>query len=162
MIKMNDSNDNKSPPLQSKNKISYIIPLGFQKKKDNSFPQKAKEYLKSKKSVSMGQIIENNKNISININQNININSIVKELGLNLENKEKGSKSKTENHKTKGNKMKTSIFGSEKMPKNNLVLSAQFNKNKTNDDSSGRIDNLLNRNIKIEKLIQVVKGRSIL
>ena len=63
MLKMNESNDNKNKNSlpQSENKISYIIPLGLQKKTDNTFPQKGKEFMKSKKSVSMRQIFANNK-----------------------------------------------------------------------------------------------------
>ena len=110
--------------------------------------------MKSKKSVSMRQIFANNnkKNINININQNININSNLNEIGLNFENKEKGSKPRTENRKIKGSKMKTCILGhdSEKIYGNNVVLSVQLSKRRSHDESSYRMENLLDKNLKIE------------
>ena len=53
MLKMNESNDNKNKNSlpQSENKISYIIPLSLQKKRDNSFPQKGKEFMKKKNQI---------------------------------------------------------------------------------------------------------------
>ena len=93
---MSDSykNQNQYSLPENQNKILNIIPLNIKKDKDNTFPQKSKDFRKSKKSVSVRKLITGNKKINININQNININSNINEIDLSLENKEKSSKPK--------------------------------------------------------------------
>ena len=155
MRKMSDSNRNKNNnSLPENEKKPNIIPLNCKKERDNSFPQKSKDFIKNKKSVSMRKLFSKNKKINININQNININSNFNEIGLSLENKEKSSKPKTENPKVKtNNKLKTFILGydSDKIIKNNLVLSVQLNRRNSHDvESSYKMENLLNKNLKMD------------
>ena len=138
MIKMVDLND--------QNNIKY---LNDEESKISSI--KKKENMKGKKSITMGQIISENKRINININQNININSNIKEIGLSIDNKEKSSKPKTENSKLQ--KIQTSIMGfeSEKIFKKNLVLSVPLSNRKSRDkESSYRMENLLEKKSKGE------------
>ena len=168
MIKMNDLNEQNNMKYLNENqkKVPNVIPLdlkknlnkekdnsSIQKRKeyiDNSSIQKRKEYMKNKKAISMRQILSENKKINININQNININSNFNEIGINIENKEKSSKPKTENYKSQ--KIQTSIgFESEKIFKQNLVLSLPMSKRKSHEvESSFRMEKLLDKNFKIE------------
>ena len=54
---------------------SRIFPLGVKMQKESKFMQKSKEYLRSKKAVSMKHIFGGTDKINININQSININA---------------------------------------------------------------------------------------
>ena len=88
----NDNIINNSTDLENAHKVSHFIPLAFQKSKDSIFIQKAKEYMQSKKSVSMNHIFEQNDKISIKINQNININTNIKKINEEKENENEDNK----------------------------------------------------------------------
>ena len=152
---MKDKTDNnKINSFISSEKKNPINQQRRRKEKDHTFIQKSKEQLKNKKLVSMPKMFSENRKINININQNININTNIKENGYNQDNKEKSSKPKTENPKTKANqKLKTFIqnYHSEKLYKNNLIFSVQLSRRKSHDiESSYRMENLLDKNSKIE------------
>ena len=90
---------NKRTQKEGENKISHYTPLGFQKRKDSLFIQKGKEFLNSKKSVSMKHIFDSNDKISIKINQNININTNIKNIQEEKEEKEKEEEKEEEKEK---------------------------------------------------------------
>ena len=85
MIKMNNEvNKNNISREDNDSKISHIIPLGYKQQRENMFAQKGREYLKSKKAISMKHIFDSKE--KININQNININANIKNTDQDKEN----------------------------------------------------------------------------
>ena len=121
--------------------------LELKQNKNSLFVQKAKEYLRSKKAVSMHQIFEKTNKINIKINQNINIK---------LENKDGAlTKPKTENFNAKKNKLQTCIinYNPEKMYKNDdiIIPPIKMTKKRSHDvESSYRMENLLDKNFKMD------------
>ena len=137
MIKMkNDNLISNCTEKEGENKISHFIPLGFQKGRENLFIQKGREYMKSKKSVSMKHIFEQKDKISIKINQNININTHIK--NLNQENTEKkvnkennnikydyDSNSFKDKNENKNNKEKNDNMNDDDKDKGSKILSEE-------------------------------------
>ena len=144
MINMNIKNENKNEEIMNnKNKrISYLIPLNASFEKNNFFVKKGKDYKEKKKSISMRQIFDEDKKIKLNENKNNNIEI-----------------SKTKNSNIEANKLNTCIIGydSEKpSEKNNKLANSMFlkknskSKSKSNEESSYRMEKLLEKNSKNE------------
>ena len=142
MINMNSKNENKNEEIKPKKnkRISYIIPLNTSFERNSLFFKKGIDYLKKKKSISMRQIFDEDKKINLNENMKDNIDI-----------------PKTENSNTEVNKKNTYILGydSEKpSEKNNklahsmLVKNNSKNKSRSNDESSYRMEKLLEKNSK--------------
>ena len=137
MIKMNNNNDFKNdfPISNQNNNISYIIPLSKKKERTSLFVNKAKDYMKNKKAISMRQIFNDGKNIK----KNFDI-------------------PKTEQSDEKEEKMNTFIlgYGSEKQSdKNNKLMHSilEFktkSKSRSNGESSCRIQKMIEKNSRID------------
>ena len=134
MIKMKDKTDTKMKKSSISNDKKNVNNQSNRKKeKDKTVILKNKECTQNKKAGSTNKILSQNRKINININQNININSNIYETGQNQDNKEKSSKPKTDNPKNKANNKLNaflSSYESDKLCKNNLILSAQLSKKK--------------------------------
>jgi len=122
--------------------------LELKQNKNSLFVQKAKDYIRGKKAVSMHQLFEKTNKINIKINQNINIK---------LENKEGGilSKPKTENYKDKKKKLQTCIvnYNPEKIYKDDdiIIPPIKLSKKRSHEvESSYRMENLLDKNLKMD------------
>ena len=160
--------------IDSNKKISHFIPLGSQKYNDSSFVQKGKEYMQSKKSVSMKQIFDKTDKISIKINQNININTNIKNVGVNSSKnqrqksgksnkdaKDKSSRTQTEDSGVQYNlkRTKSCIFNYEANKRNQKkAISINLNRSKSRDikdvESSYRMEKLLEKQSKCESRVE--------
>ena len=166
---------NNNTQQESDKKISHFIPLGFQKPRESFFMQRGKEFLQSKKSVSMKQIFEKNDKISIKINQNININTNIKNINeqkdRDKDKKNNDEKNNKDNDKDKGSKtqseeeayqifrkkkMKSCIFNYETEKKNEKKqnMSVNLNRAKSRDirdvESSYKMEKLLEKQSKLD------------
>jgi magnesium-transporting ATPase (P-type) len=141
---MSIKNENKNEEIMPNNnkKISYLIPLNTSYEKNNLFVKKGKDYMKKKKSKSMRQIFDEDKKIQLNENMNNNIDA-----------------PRTENSNIEAKKMNTCVLGydSEKpSEKNNKLANSMFlkknskSKSKSNEESSYRMEKLLEKNSKNE------------
>ena len=134
---MNNNNDLKNDLSISNqnNKIPYLMPLSKKHERASLFVRNARDYMKNKKSISMRQIFNEDKN-----------------------NKENIYIPKSEQSVEKEEKMNTFIlgYGSEKQSdKNNKLMNSLLehkskSKSKSNGESSCRIQNLIERNTKID------------
>ena len=140
----NESKDKEIKPDKNK-RISYLIPLNTSFEKNNLFVKKGKDYMKKKKSISMRQIFDEDKSIKLNENMINNID-IPRKKNSNIEE----------------NKLNTCILGydSEKpSEKNNKLANSMFlkkdskSKSKSNEESSCRMEKLLEKNSKNESTI---------
>ena len=140
------SNDNALSSLPGSEKGIHSK-LELKQNKNSLFAQKAKDYIRGKKAVSMHQIFEKTNKINIKINQNINIK---------LENKDGAlSKPKTENFNIKKKKLQTCIvnYNPEKIYKNDdiIIPPIKLSKKRSHElESSYRMENLLDKNLKMD------------
>ena len=151
--------EKKKSTQENEKKLSVYAPLSIQKnKKDIIFSKKGKDFLKNKKSISMGDIFGENKNLRNEDKDKIknkqkNANSNIHEMKLNLENKENSNKSRAESQIINDTKMKTFILGeTDNVIKNNFVLSVRLSKKMSHDiESSFKMEKLLDKNnLKLE------------
>ena len=155
------NNDNKSK--KKNNKIASIFTLGKKIEKDTEYIRNSKEFMKNKKAVSMKHIFDGRDNININIHQSININAnpnaqYQKQKSKN-NNKNDGNESKPqseEGNKKKGITMKSCIFPLESDRKKDKKTNFSMNinrkkiKNRTDFDSSMKMEKLLEKQSKID------------
>ena len=158
-------NDNNQK--ESTDKIPHIFPFSFKmpnERNESKFMQKSKEYMKNKKAVSMKHIFDGRDKISININQSININANPNSKFPEPKKKENkkendGNESKPqseEGNKKKGIAMKSCILGldSDRKKDKKTILSMNINrtkiKNRTDFDSSMKMEKLLEKQSKID------------
>ena len=142
MLNIKNESKNKEIKPNKNKRISYLIPLNTSFEKNNLFVKKGKDYMKKKKSISMRQIFDEDKNIKLNENVINNIDI-----------------PRTKNSSIEKNKLNTCILGydSEKpSEKNNKLANSMFvkknskSKSKSNEESSYRMEKLLEKNSKNE------------
>ena len=156
---MNDNNEiNRSQIEEDNKRNANLIRNSIYKKRESIISQKNKEFPKRMKSGSILLIKKEKKKININISQNININTN----NVNKSEKSKNesiinneNKSKYNETKKKGMKMKTSIFfgKNKKYSEGKIFLPGKISINGSHSkeyDSSKKIDKLSLRNTKIE------------
>ena len=154
MIDINENNNKIESKANQLVTNSLLSNLSL--KRESLMIQKGKEFLKSKKAVSMRHICKDNNKINININNNININTNLKK-SLNSNQKNSDTKSKI--------KMRSCIMGFEQDNKkpNEKFFRTQLNKNKASKDSINNLSkekdnkNNLSRSREIETSFKMEK-----